>query len=792
MKYSLAWINELTPITQDIDTLCSMLTSAGFEVEGKQSIGAKLQNIVTGKIIDIQKHPDADKLQITQIDIGKNNPQQIVTGAQNIFVGAIVPVSLPGAVLANGTEIKNGVLRGIESSGMLCSQTELGLAEESQGIWILPKETPIGIDLVDYAKIKDTLIEINILPNRGDCMSMLGIAREIAALTGQPLTLPKSHDLNALQNNPEFITNEIPEKCAHYCAANIEIKEIPQTPLWMQIRLLNCGITPLSLPVDITNYVMLEIGQPMHAFDATQINDSITIRESKDNEHLLALDNTTYILPEKSILIANHAGPIAIAGIIGGQHSGITPTTQKIILEAAHFDAIAIRKTKSALTINTESASRFVKAVDPELAPIALSRALHLFANLTQLHINFISHTKTKTSPLFNKRTIPFEASKINSLLGTNWPEKEMETLLEKLSIPIQNNTALIPSWRQDLTEWPCLAEEIARCQSLDSIPTVLPKNFIPISATTKLSAATTYLEDLLISLGLTQLNTLPMISQQDLNATSIERNAVFEIQNPISSEQSLMRPSLLPGILSVIAYNNHHFSPLKNCFEIGKIFYKKDTKIIEETELCIVLSQPFYKESYTNTDKASNSLSFQDIKGLCEVILEKNKSVQIEFKKIDSPLLHPIQSAELLVTKKSVGHLGKLHPKLTKTYDLETLYVVQLNLTALLDTPQKRSKSTAFSKLPMTRRDIALLAPKTLTHQEIMTYLSKNKSKWVKNITLFDLFEDKIKLGEDKKSLAYSLYYQGDNDPILEQDINNAHQKLCMGITENLPVQLR
>ncbi len=691
MKFSLNWISEFVEIIETPHQIADRLSAGGLEVEGVELLGQTLKGIVIGKIQAIHKHPNADKLQITEFFDGYTT-HQIVTGAQNIFVGAIVPASLPGAVLANGTIIKPSELRGVDSFGMLCSQTELGLTSTSEGIWILPDTTPLGLDITEYYQLKDAILDISILPNRGDCQSILGVAREISVLTSQPLSGQKSIPLEAI----------------------------------LQIRLTQAGFTLGNLPTDIANYVMLELGQPLE----------------------------------------------------------IHQENQTLTLSAPQYDPVEIRKSKPKLT--PESLVRYEKGVDPTITQASLDRA-------TELLQHFIPNATIKiapTTPLsFTPNRVDYPTDKINRLLGLSLTKSEMDTLLECLGFKILETQVEVPAWRHyDIQEWPCLAEEIARLHGLDQIPTRLPARCITIEPTTPLAKLTQDLETLLPHLGAQQLNTLPMMDPEHLT----DSTHAFTIQNPISPQQSAMRTSLLPNLLSVLSHNLHHGAEGLDAFEIGKTFTNLDGLVHEELHLGIITTLGPNLAPYTATETARNTLQFSDLKGRVEQIFDTTRTVQLTVGTLEDANYHPIQSAQILSGKTPVGSLGLLHPQLTKRYDITTpVGVIILNLSALVTCPSRPPKYQAFSKFPFSERDIALLVPKDLNFETITKTLQKNKSKYVKNIQLFDVYEDE-KLGLDKKSLAIRLHYQDPEGTLTDDTINTAHNTLCQKLMELLPVTLR
>ncbi len=691
MKFSLNWIKDLAPITLGAQDVADKLTQMGIEVEGIHRCGQNIKGIVTGKIQAIHPHPNADKLRITEFFDGSTT-HQIVTGAQNVQVGDIVPASLPGAVIANGMSIKPSALRGVDSFGMLCSQVELGIAEASEGIWILPADTALGLDVVSAFELQDDILDLAILPNRGDCQSILGIARELS---------PTSLNLDPGATHP--------------------------TPLMITIRLTRCGITPAkTLPEQIAQYVLHELGQPLE----------------------------------------------------------VTLTPTKIQLSAPQLDPIAVRKSKPKMA--QESLVRYEKGIDPNVAPVALTRAAALIAALTPNQSIEIQDSAPLQLP---EKWIPYSADAINRLLGLSLDKTVIDGILEQLGFTSINSQAKVPSWRYyDIQEWPCLAEEIARIHGLDQIPTSLPDNALGVEPNTALYTLTQKLEALLPTLGATQLCTLPMIPPQHLQ----NPDAALIIQNPISAEESAMRDSLLASALPIVSHNLRHGASYFDGFEIAKIYHKSGDNIQEETQLIIVTTSGPQQAPYTGPEIAQNKLHFSHLKGRVETLLELTRSIQVSFNKSEDPRMHPVQSAQILSGKTLIGTLGLLHPQTSQKFDIDVpVGVIILNLSTIVTLPSKGLKYQPFSKFPIIERDIALLAPRDLSFERIVQTLQKNKPKLLKNVQLFDLYSDD-KLGPDKKSLAIRLQYQDPDTTLTDDVINATHQELVQKLTLTLPVSIR
>jgi phenylalanyl-tRNA synthetase beta chain len=793
MKFSLNWLKEYVNFDLTAEELAEKLNMAGQEVEEIIPIGQKLEKIITGKINKIEPHPNADKLVITEITDGTTN-YQVVTGAKNVFEGAIVPISIVGSVLSNGLKIKNTKLRGIESEGMLCSKTELGLETESDGIWILPNNTPIGTDFIKYAGLKDYVLDIGILPNRGDCQSIYGMAREISAILDLPLKEPEC-TLNETNEDWDFqIEIQSTDNCPLYIGRLIKNIKHSESPLWMQQKLLFSGIRPISTIIDITNYILIELGQPLHAFDIANIQGKkIIVKQALENEEFQTLDEETHKLNKNALLICDTKKPVALAGVMGGKNSEINEKTQDVLLEAAYFHPTNIRRTATKLGLRTESSIRFEKGVDIQKTDFASQRACYLIQELAQGQVcKTVKIGIDKNNQAYKNLAINFSCSDINQLLGTNISEKEMLKTLNHLGFKQKDKTVVVPSWRsRDITEWPCLAEEIARIQGYDQICEKLPICSAIIEKPNKIHQLTKNIEPILINAGFYQLNTFPMISQEELKNTFQTQDQDLELTNPISLKEAVLRTQLLASLLKVGAYNHNRQVENIRVFEIGKVFFVQDNEPKEETHCAGVIMGNIYEQLFDSNEKQYNETDINYLKGIIENLLESIIQKPV-FNPITLPYLHPKQALEIIVSNKVIGQLGIIHPQIAKTYNIpENTGYFSLNLNSIKAIPTKPIISQSISKFPSTRRDIAFLAPKTLTYQEIQKVIQKAKPKKVQEYFLFDCFESE-KIGPNNKSLAIGFIYQAQDRTLSDEEVNNAHEKFVNQLTKELSVEIR
>jgi phenylalanyl-tRNA synthetase beta chain len=794
MKFSLNWLRDYVEIDLTAEELAEKLTLAGHEVEEIIYYSKQLENIIVGRIESIKPHPDADKLVITQVSDGINQ-HQIVTGADNIFEGAIVPVSLPGAVLANGMKMKPAKLRGVESFGMLCSEVELGVAEEAAGIWLLPETVPLGVDFIEYAKLKDAVLDISILPNRGDCQSIYGMARDISVILNKPLKQPECAIKEINEDWSFAIQVKDIEKCPYYTARYIKNVQHKETPLWMNQRLQVSGIRSISLLVDITNYVLLELGQPLHAFDKNMlVNNSIIVRTADENEEFYALDEEKRNLEKEALLICDGEKPVALAGIMGGKNSEISDNSSEVLLESAFFHPSTVRRTATKLNLRTESSIRFEKGVDSNLVDFASKRACYLMQELAGgTVISGVKEYKNSNYERFVPYTIPFDYERINSLLGTKFSEKEMANVLSNLGFELTGNVVTVPSWRMgDVVEWPCLAEEIARVLGYHHVSVEFSTGAVIIEKATPINEISRKIEDYLIADGFYQTNTFTMISREDYDKTKQSLDNALEFANPLTIEESVLRQQLLPSILKILSFNRKRQVEHMRFFEIGKVFWGKDGLPEEELHCAGIVTGQVFEKVYFGDDKKNNDVNIFYLKGIVENLLGILGFAAVSFVPITVSIFHPKKAIEIKVCGKKIGYLGLLHPEIVKEYDIdEDIWYFDLNLTQVEQIDLGKKIYSPISKYPTTRRDIALLAPKSLSNADITSVIKKYLPKAVSEYFLFDYFESE-KMGLDKKSIAFGFIFQSMDKTLSDKEVNKAYEKFCKKITEELPVQIR
>ncbi|MAH80562.1 MAG: phenylalanine--tRNA ligase subunit beta [Rickettsiales bacterium] len=793
MKFPLSWIKDYVDITISTDELVHKLTMAGLEVESVDYVGDSIKGIITGKIESIEKHPNADKLVITSIFDGKQH-HQIVTGASNISEGDIVPVALPGSTIASGMTLKAAKLRGIDSFGMLCSEKELGVSEEASGIWILDPNTPLGVDFSDYALLKDAVLDIAILPNRGDCQSIYGLAREIAALTHQNLCLPEL-DISLSKLNHDFsLTVKATDLCPIYSGRYISNITNGASPLLMKRRLELAGIRCISLIVDVTNYVLIELGQPLHAFDTSKLaSTSFVVDTAKTVKTLQTLDEQERSISDDMLLIFNE-DPVAIAGVMGAKNTDVELNTHSIFLESAFFDARHVRKNSTSLGLRTESSIRFEKGINIDFVETSSLRACHLLQKYGNAKIAEKSLLKKQNSDKrFISKSIPYDTKKLNSFLGSQFKDTDIENVLIKLGFQFdqKKETLSVPIWRSnDIQEWPCIAEEVARVMGFDMIPSTLPASFTIQDAVTKSDLMISTIKSFFVHNGFLETCTYPMISEDEFSDISLQQPTHDQaLANPISPQLAFMRPTMLASLTKIVSYHALRQMPDNHFFEIGKTF---STDGAESLYLAGVTTGHIFKNNYTPEHKTLTDERFTFVKGLFENLFSQlNLHLELSQNEPQS-WFHPTQWVSLMLGKKNVGSINLIHPTYLKQHNISNDVVYfELNLTDLFSLSQPPVTYKPFSRYPSTRRDVAFILDKKISFSSIENLIKQYRHKTLQTYFLFDHFESE-QLGKDKKSMAIGFIYQDEKGTLSDDKVTKCHDKLCQRLVNELNINIR
>ncbi len=837
MKVPLNWLRDYINLEMPVAELVERLTVAGLEVVSARLFGlpkpdglrVKLEEpgpvwdrekIVIARVRSVDKHPNADKLKIVSLDYGKAEAKKVVTGAPNLAVGdegQIVVLGLTGSVLFDGhaepkqlMELKPTELRGIPSDSMVCSAFELGIHDDHEGIILFEEDAPVGSPLMDY--LGDVTLEIDVLPNMARCLALLGIAREVAALTGQSVKLPATEYPTTPGPIEEWVHVVITEAnlCARYAAIVLRDVVIKPSPSWMQYRLTYAGMRPISNIVDITNYVMLEYGQPLHAFDydilvkrAGGQTPTITIRPAQSGEKLVTLDKVERALSPEQLVIADTAGPIALAGVMGGLETEVTERTRNILLESANFDPVSIRKTARHFDLPSEASRRFSRGIHPELVEPAGRRAtqlMHQYAN-GQVIEGLVDVFPQRLPP----QSITLRATTIRRLLGIELPGAEIERILTGLDFQVRATDAGIwhvtpPPSRVDLQAGEAdLVEELARIHGYDRLPTTLLADELPPQRGNPALDQEERVRDLLADLGLQEFITYGLTTPETEQQLGIPLGEYLGLRNPLTADRSVLRQQLLPSLLEVVAENLKHTSTI-TCFEIGPVFHVQSGQKLpkELSRLAMVLTGRRHPAAWDDPlEGASNgvaALDFFDMKGILEELLEALSVLQrVYVLRRDVPFLHPGKAAELCCQDQAIGVLGELHPKVTHEFGLgeRRVIVAELDLNTLLVAEPPRQTYRPIGRFQPALRDIAVIVDQDLPAERVLATIQAAGGALLREAQLFDVYQGSH-IPERKKSLAYALTYQAPDHTLNEKEVHKVHEAIEARLKKELSAQIR
>lgn len=808
MKASLTWMKDYVPVdtTKPAQELADVLTQAGIPVEDVISMDPGLKKIFTGKITEITKHPDADKLQVCQVaclddKTGEEITKQIVTAATNVAVGQVVPVAYHKSRLADGTEIKKGKLRGEVSDGMFCSVAELGIPKdmvmpgEGEGIYILPEGTPIGMDIRDTVMLNDTVYEFELTPNRADCFSMIGLSREFAVLTNAQNTEPtvKVNENGTDVNDMVKIGIDDAELCSRFLARVIGNVKVGPSPLWLQNRLRNGGIRPINNVVDVTNYVMLEYGQPMHAYDYDKVaGHQLTARAAKAGEALKTLDGTDRELTTDMLVIADANGPVGVAGVMGGLDSEVTEATTTIILESAVFKGSSIRRTARALGMRSEASGRFERGVNAEYSPVALDRAAQLLQELME-DITVAKGVVDVYPAPAEARTVSFTVAAVNSYLGTDISAERMQEILTTLSFTWTQDgdviTVGVPSWRGDVTVMPDIAEEVARIYGYDFIPNTTPWANLNSGTMSDKKLLTKAIRQTLVTQGLSEIITFSFMHTDSLKKLLIpetdSRYQAVPILNPITEEFPVMRTTLIPSMLDTAARNLAQKNHDLWLFEAGAVYEPKALPITElPVEKYHVSGFMMGKTTDLQWAQPQRDTDFYDVKGVLEAVL-KELRIEATIERSKETYLHPGVSAQYVVDGTVIATLGEVHPQVMKAYDLPgKAYLFDIDVTAILGLTRGQLRYQGISKFPGTARDLAIVAPKTVSSEAISQVIYEKGGQYLERAFVFDVYEG-AHIEEGHRSLAYNLSFRSNEGTLTDEDIQPAIDDILAALAE-------
>ena len=793
MKVSLSWLSTHIDLSAYTTAqLTDLLTFAGVEVEGIEEKGVTSDKVVVAQIKEFVQHPNADKLSVCQVDDGSGSLRQIVCGAKNFKVDDKVPLALPGAILPGNFEIKEGKLRGVVSGGMMCSGKELGIGEDTGGLLILDPASPVGTPFNQLFK-PDVMFDLEITPNRSDLLSHLGLARELAALTGLPLKSQRDHATPATQLVASDIKIEASDACPFYSARLINGVKVGPSPDWLKARLESIGLRPINNIVDITNYVLMEMGQPLHAFDLAKLKGGIVIRKATEGEKMIALDGAEYTLDINDLVIADNARAMAIAGVMGGEDTGVTETTTDVLLESAYFQPSGIRRTSRKLGLSSDSSYRFERGVDPQQVHGASELATKLILELAGGKADETTQHVGVAPKLAS--VVVFNEAKTRSLLGIpDLSDSEMHDILGKFGLTKTREGWQVPTYRLDLQRSVDLAEEIARVVGLDRVPSKQIAAFATSDAADKSYDFAMQLRHALVHRGFNEAQTLRLISNEQLTDSlgviDLTKWTV-PVKNPLSEDHTTLRPSIVPGLIATAALNIRQGNIRLRFFETGRIFLKlPNGQTREDERIAILISGPVSPSSWHGREPQAASV--HDLCGIIEQLPGLNGQ-SIELKKTadnDTFLL----SNELKANNKGIGWIAQLHPSRARAIDARhPVYVAELIVSTLRGT-NTIAKFEELPRFPAITRDVALEVPADLPHQQVATFFAAQKEPLLNKAEVFDVFTDATgtKLAKDRKSIAWSLTYRASDRTLETNEVELAHGRILAAIPKALPATIR
>lgn len=794
MKFSELWLREWVNPAVDSEALSGQITMAGLEVDGVEPVAGAFHGVVVGEVMECAQHPNADKLRVTKVNVGGDRLLDIVCGAPNCRLGLKVAVATVGAVLPGDFKIKAAKLRGEPSEGMLCSFSELGISDDHNGIIELPADAPIGTDIREYLKLDDNTIEISVTPNRADCLGIIGVARDVAVLNKSPLNEPEIAPVAATINDTLPIVVEAQEACPRYLGRLVKgINVSAPTPLWMKEKLRRCGIRSIDAVVDVTNYVLLELGQPMHAFDSDRLEGGIVVRMAKEGETLVLLDGNEAKLSTDTLVIADQKKALAMGGIFGGEHSGVNSETKNVLLECAFFNPLSITGRARRHGLHTDASHRYERGVDPKLQYKAMERATRLLLDICGGEAGPVIDVTNEAS-LPKRATIRLRRSKLDRLIGHHIADEQVSDILTRLGCEVTAGQdewlAVAPSWRFDMEIEEDLVEEVARVYGYNNIPDEPVQAGLIMGEHREANLSLKRVKTMLNDKGYQEVITYSFVDPK-LQQLIHPGEEALVLPSPISSEMSVMRLSLWTGLLGTIVYNQNRQQSRVRIFETGLRFVP-DTQanlgIRQDVMLAGAICGNRYEEHW---DLAKNSVDFFDLKGDLESVLElTGKTGAIEFRAETNPALHPGQSAAIYLKDKRIGFIGVVHPELERKLDLNgRTLVFELEWNALADRAVPQAQE--ISRFPANRRDIAVVVNENVPAADVLAECKKVGANQVVGVNLFDVYRGKGVV-EGSKSLAISLILQDTGRTLEEEEIAATVARCVEALKERFQASLR
>lgn len=790
MLLSKKWLNQYIDVSDlSGQTLGDLITKNGIEVESVTSRAEGLSGIVVGRVLSCEKHPEADKLNVTKVDIGECDPVQIVCGAPNVAAGQHVIVAKVGARLP-GLKIKKAKLRGVESQGMICSLEELGFdkkqirEDEQDGIHTFREEVQVGADVLDLLDLNDEIIELGLTPNRSDCLSLYGIIHEVAAILERPYTLPTA-------NVETDVTTEVTVQletpnCSYYAARQIDGVTIEDSPQWLKNILIAEGVRPINNIVDVTNYVMLEIGQPLHAFDASKLGSSISVRQAENGEEIITLDDVTRTLDSTMMVITDGKAPIAIAGVMGGESTEVDAATTSIVLESAYFDPASVRKTSRTLGLRSDSSARFEKGVDPERVMLALDRAAEMIVELSN---GTISREVVAGGKESNARMIDVSIDYINRRLGMTLERETIVHILERLGLNVEGEDTLtvhIPSRRPDLELPADITEEVARLYGYDSLPSTLPasqeKGYLPV-----MNVLRRNVRRLLQGVGLSQAITYSLTSEANASRFNGNGQETVQLAMPMSEERSVLRTSLIPGLLEAARYNTARQQGNVAIYETGRVYVEAGETLPHETERVAGVLTGLWMDHRSQGTRIP--VDYFVAKGVVDTLAQALR-LEVAYEAATIEDMHPGRTARVLMNGEIIGYVGQVHPTTSKdVYGMKEVYAFELDLSVLNQSSTLLYKDVP--RYPSISRDLALVLKRDIPAGQVEATIKNAAGPLLIELSLFDVYTGD-NVGENEKSIAFSLKYQDPTRTLQDEEVTASYEKIVEAVKAKHGAEVR
>ncbi len=796
MKVSLSWLKDYVDVTMAPAELADALTMAGLEVDSVSDRYAYLNGVIVGRVEEVAPHPNADKLRLCRINTG-NDQVSVVCGAPNVKQGMLAPLAQPGTILPDGTRLEKSVIRGETSEGMLCSDAELGLGNDPGGIMSLDTSLEVGAGLAQALDLSDTVFELDLTPNRPDCLSLIGIAREIAVIQNSPLKYPDYavEDKGDIIHQMTSVKIEAPDHCPRYAARLVESVKVTASPYWLQNRLLSVGLRPINNIVDITNFVMLETGQPLHAFDFDNLAENrIVVRLAAESEKFTTLDDKARTLESEMLMICDGEKAVGLAGVMGGLNSEIEDDTTRVLIEGAYFNPVSIRRTSKRLGLNTDASHRFERGVDPEGCVRAVNRAANLMVKIGSGTL--IDGIIDEYPNLQTVKSVELGIKRTNRLLGTDLAGDRIRELLESIEFkvePIDGNQDRMqvtpPAFRVDVSRREDLMEEVARLSGYNNIPTTFPAMPAEGRPPDRRLRLRNRIKGLMSGFGFSESIAYSFVAESSCDRLQIKaadpRRAMIHILNPLTEDQAVMRTSLVPGILETMRHNMARQIKNLKIFEIGKIFLKRNQQVLpREPEMLIALWTGLRTDASWHSRE--NPCDFYDIKGTVEALVKALNLETIRFTAMADDACEytrPGHTARIVASDLEVGLVGEIHQRVSDAYDLkQTAFIFELDLEKIAGLIPETRYSKPIPRYPAIYRDITIIVDRGIETQAVLETVEKFQEKLIENLHLFDVFEgDPIAAGQ--KSVSFRITYRSPGKTLEDDDVNDLHKS----ITERL-----